>query len=419
MANAFNTNKNAPGIVAKLFAKMLADKVQFVKAIDKEDESTFGQSFKSVQPGDTIQIAKPARFSIRTGSTFSAQDIVEEKVPLVINQKKGVDVTISSNELATDIALKSWAKRVLDPAASRIAQEVESIVLTQAVTATQNFVGTPGTPVNAFLTYMQALQKLDENLAPMDDTRKVLINPAANTASVDALKGLFQSSQEIAKQYKTGYMGTTAGFDFMRNNLLPTITNGTAAGSITVTTTSSEAATTLALTGTGSQTLVAGQVFTIGAVFAVHPITKTVYSNLAQFVVTGGPYTASSGAFTGVTFTVGGGAYVRASNTAAGAVGLQNVSALPQGSAVVTLQTGTASTGYTNNIAFHPSAVRFCSVPLIMPSDVNFKAQETVDGITVRVLQQYDYSSDTLPMRLDILFGAAVVRSEWLCRLTN
>lgn len=411
MSNLFSTNKNAPGIVAKLAAGMLADKVQFVKAIDKEDETTFGQSFKSVQPGDTIYINKPARFTVRSGSTFAAQDVTEEKVALAVNNKRGVDVTVSSNELATDIALKSWAKRVLDPMISRLAQEVESIVMTNTYQQVANLVGTPGTPVNAFLTYAQATQKLDEYLAPMGD-RKVLINPAANTASVDALKGLFQSSEEIASQYKTGYMGTTAGFDFLRNNLLPSQTNGTQASTGgTVTTTSTNGATTLALTVTSGATITAGTVFTIASVFAVHPITKVSLGYLAQFVATNSQ-TASGTALTGLTFTVGGSAYVQ--NT----LGLQNVSALPQAAAAVVI-VGTASTSYVQNLAFHPSAVRFCSVPLVMPSDVNFKAQETVNGITVRVLQQYDYSSDTLPMRIDVLFGSAVVRPEWLARLTN
>lgn len=414
MANNFTTNKSAPGIVAKAFAKMLADKVQFVKSIDKEDESTWGKSFLSVQPGDTIQINKPARFTIRTGSTLTLQDIVEEKVPLAINNKIGVDVTVSSNQLATDIAFKSWAKRVLDPAASRLAQEVERLVLLQAVQGTSNLVGTAGTPVNSFLTYAQATQKLDEYLAPQDDKRKVLINPAANTASVDALKGLFQSSTEIASQYKTGYMGTTSGFDFMRNNLLPTITNGTQASTgATVTTTSLEAATTLALTVSSGATILTGQVFTIANVFAVHPITKVSLGYLAQFVATNNS-TASGTALTGLTFTVDGASAVYSGTSN----GLQNISALPQSGAAVVI-VGTAGTSYVQNIAYHPSAMRFASIPLIMPDDVSFKAQETVDGITVRVLQQYQVSDDTMPMRLDILFGAAVVRPEWMVRLTN
>lgn len=413
MANNFTTNKNAPGIVAKVFAKMLADKIQFVKAIDKEDESTFGKNFLSVQPGDTIYVNRPARFNIRTGSALTIQDVVEDKVALAVNQKIGVDVTVSSNQLATDIAFKSWAKRVLDPAASRLAQEVERLILTQAVSGTANLVGTPGTAVNAFLTYMQATQKLDENLAPMDN-RKVLITPGANAATVDALKGLFQSSTEIANQYKSGYMGTAAGFDFLRNALLPTITNGTqAATGATVTTTSAEGATTLALTVTSGATINAGQVFTIAGVSAVHPITKVPYPYLAQFVATNS-VTATGTALTGLTFVVDGqaGVFSSASN------GLQNVSQLPTSTSAVVL-VGVANTAYTQNIAFHPSAMRFCSVPLIMPDDVTFKAQETVDGITVRVLQQYQIADDTLPMRLDILFGGAVVRPEWLCRLTN
>ena len=68
----------------------------------------------------------------------------------------------------------------------------------------------------------------------------------------------------------------------------------------------------------------------------------------------------------------------------------------------------------------HPSAVRFCSVPLFNPgTGVMECSTETVDGISMRAMKYYDGDSDLLKMRLDIQFGTAVVRPEWLARVTS
>lgn len=409
MVNAINNVSDAGQVIAKIAAKMLADKVQFIKSIDKEPASSFNTQVNGFNVGQTIQISKPARFVPSTSAdiTSSIQDVVEQKVPLTLNIREVVPVALTSLEVQNQLALKDWSKRILDPAVSSIAQAVESTVLGLATNAVANTVGTAGSTTFDTDTMLSAGEKLAFNLAPQDDNWYALLNPTANRSAVNARKGLFQSSTDIAKQYKKGYIGEADGFTYLRNSMLTTHTRGTATGAITVATTSTEGATTIALTGTGAQTLLAGDVFTVASVFAVHPITKAIYPYLQQFVVTANN-TASSGSYTGVAISPA---------VYAGSNGLQNVNALPQSGAVVTL-VGSASTGYVQNMAYHKSAFRFVSVPLMKPNGTHMIGQETVDDMTIRVWMDSSILTDKMIMRLDFLGGFLAVRPEWAVRIT-
>jgi hypothetical protein len=329
MTNAINNIKDAGAVIAKLSAAMLADKVQFIKSIDKEPESTFNSQVNGFNPGQTIYVNKPARFVPTTNAdiTSSIQDVVEEKVAVTLNIRQVQAVALTSLEVQNSLALKDWSKRILDPAISSIAQGVESTVLTSAKNAVYNLVGSAGTTVFDTDTVLSAGERLAFGLAPQDGDQYLLLNPTANRSAVNARKGLFQSSSAIADQYKKGYIGDADGFTFLRNSMLPTHTRGTQTSTFTVTTTSTEADATIALTGTSGGTLKAGDVFTIASVFAVHPITKATLNYLQQFVVTANN-TAVSTAYSGVAISP---SIYAASN------GLQNVSALPQSSAAVTI----------------------------------------------------------------------------------
>jgi hypothetical protein len=409
MTNAINNIKDAGAVIAKLSAAMLADKVQFIKSIDKEPESTFNSQVNGFNPGQTIYVNKPARFVPTTNAdiTSSIQDVVEEKVAVTLNIRQVQAVALTSLEVQNSLALKDWSKRILDPAISSIAQGVESTVLTSAKNAVYNLVGSAGTTVFDTDTVLSAGERLAFGLAPQDGDQYLLLNPTANRSAVNARKGLFQSSSAIADQYKKGYIGDADGFTFLRNSMLPTHTRGTQTSTFTVTTTSTEADSTLALTGTSGGTLKAGDVFTIASVFAVHPITKATLNYLQQFVVTANN-TAVSTAYSGVAISP---SIYAASN------GLQNVSALPQSSAAVTI-VGNLSTGYVQNLAYHKSAFRFVSVPLMKPNGAHMVGQETVDGMTVRVWMDSAILTDKMIMRIDLLGGFAAVRPEWACRIT-
>lgn len=412
MANTFNTLKNAPGVIAKAAAKILADELQFCKSIAKSPEEDYNGK-NGYSAGDTIYVSKPARFVPQNtfDITSSMQDITEDKAALTLNVISTVGVNIDSLEFATVFDLKNTINRVVRPGALAIAQDVESQFLTSATNAVYNSVGTAGAGVFDPDTILSAREKMNKYLCPKDDNRFFLSDSTANRSAVGTRKGLFQSSTEISKQYKSGMVGVADGFTWLENELLVSHARSTqaATGATVTTTLSGEGVAIMNVTGTSGGILKKGDVFTIGSVFAVHPQTKKVYPFLQQFTVLA-DNTAVSTAYTGVTFSPA--IYTSVSK------GLQNVDSFPQGSAAIVV-VGTASTSYTQNLAFHREAFRMVSVPLIMPKAVEVAAQETVDGITVAVIRAFDVLKRRMVTRLDFLGGIVAVRPEWACRITS
>lgn len=414
MSNTFNTLKSAPGVIAKLAAGMLEDEMQFCKSIDKADESDFDGK-NGYNAGDTIYVSKPARFipGSTADITSTIQDVLEEKVPLTLDIRRVVPIALTSAEIATEASLKSWTNRILKPAVSSMAQYIEKEMLLRATNAVYNAVGTPGSTVFDTDTMLSANQKLDEFLAPMSDDRFALLNPAANRSAVNSRKGLFQSSDEISKQYKRGVIGLADGFTYLHNNLLAPHANGAdvtgiAVESTVVTITNGMA--TLGVDGvTSGATITKGTVFTISSVNAVHPITKQDLGYLQQFVVTA-DVTETSG--NSVTLAISPAIYYTTTDPR------QNVTAAPVDETGVLVFVAPVTTSYTQNLAFAKSAFRMASVPLVQPDGLDMSAQETYKGITMRVIRDYDVLTDKLIMRLDFLGGFVAVRPEWACRIT-
>jgi hypothetical protein len=414
MSNAVNTLKAAPGVIAKLAAGMLEDQLQFCKSIDKADASDFDGK-NGYNAGDTIYVSKPARFIPTTSAdvTSAIQDVVEEKIALPLDIRYVVPVALTSAEIATDLSLKSWANRVLKPAVSSMAQYIEKSMINKATNYTSNCVGTAGSTVFDTDTMLSAGQKLDEFLAPMSDDKFALLSPAATRSAVNARKGLFQSSEEISKQYKNGVIGQADGFSYLRNNLLKSLTLGADVSGMAVeasVVTIANGMSTLGVDGvTSGATIKAGTVFTISGVNAVHPITKADLGYLQQFVVTA-DVTETSG--NSVTLAISPSIYYTTTDPR------QNVSAAPVDETGAIVFVGSASTTYTQNLVYAKSAFRMASVPLVLPDGLDMAAQETYKGFTVRVVRDYDILTDKLIMRLDFLGGLAPVRPEWACRVT-
>jgi len=412
MANTFNTNKDAPGIIAKAAAKMLADSLQFTKSISKVDPEDF-KGKNGYGAGDTIYISKPARYIPQNtfDITSSVQNITEEKVALSLDTISTIGIEIDSLEFASDIEMKNVIKRVVKPAVSSIGQDVEQRFLEKASDATYNVVGTAGSTVFDPDTILSAREKMNKFLAPKDDERYICFDSTAGRSAVNARKGLFQSSDEIAKQYKQGFIGLADGFKWMENELLNDHENGNDVTSVLINGAVSSGSSTITIDGltitTG--TVTKGQVFTIAGVYAVHPITKKTYTFLQQFVVTADATANGAGQ---ATVSISPSIYSSAD------VGLQNVSALPADNAPLVF-IGAASTTYTQNLAYHKDAFRMVSVPLIMPQRAEFAAQETVDGITVAIVRDWDINKRRMVTRLDFLGGLVADRPEWASRITS
>jgi len=297
--------------------------------------------------------------------------------------------------------LDDFSKRIIQPAMATLISDIESSMMTAVTKDIYNSVGTAGTTPNAFLTFGQARAKLNQGLAPKDSRRRVQLDSVAMASMVDTGKGLFQDANSIAEQYREGLIGRTSGFDWYENERIYTHTTGSDHTTVTVNDASIASGDTTITTAGGNVTV--GTVFTFSgdAVKAVHPETKVAYAHDQQFVITavnGNDWTFSPAIIT------------------SGA--RQNVSKLPTTGAAITL-VGSASTAYPQHLAYHEDAFAFVTADLEMPEGVHFAAREMLDGLSVRVVRQYDINNDNIPCRIDILHGYKTLREQLACRITG
>jgi hypothetical protein len=164
-----------------------------------------------------------------------------------------------------------------------------------------------------------------------------------------------------------------------------------------------EGSTTLVLTGLGSTVIKAGDVFTVADCYAVNPQTRESTGSLYQFV-----------ALADVTASTTASVTVPAMYSASQA--LATVDALPVSGKAVTFF-GSASTQYPQNLIYHRDAITFATADLLMPQGVDMASRQVHNGISLRVVRQYDINNDRLPCRIDVLYGYSVIRPQMAVRL--
>ncbi|MCK5563691.1 MAG: hypothetical protein KAJ07_00455 [Planctomycetes bacterium] len=379
---------------------VLHEQLNLIGNINRQYDDQFAKSGGKI--GSTLRIREPNQFTVRTGRVASPQDVTNTQVTLTLATQKGVDMEFSSAEMALDIDL--FSENYITPAMQRLASEIEADVFT-VTQDVYNLVGTPGTTPATLKVFLDAKAKLQQFLTPRGN-RNMTINSDTEASIVDALKGLFQDSSAISRQYLEGLMGRTAGMDWWQNELIHVHTNGSMGGTPLVDG-ASQTGSSLVTDGWGtSNTITKGTVITLAGVFAVHPETKTAYPFLQQFVVTA-LATASSGAAT---------LAISPSITTSGA--RQTVSGSPADNAVIT-PVGAASTAYAQNLAFHKDAFTFVTADLELYADAKQISRQVMDGISMRIWQASDIREDSNITRIDVLYGFLATRPQLACRVTS
>jgi hypothetical protein len=334
---------------------------------------------------------------VRNTATLNAQDTTESSVDLKVATQKGVDLNFTSVDLTMN--LDDFSDRVLEPALSVLAATIEADAMNmyKDVYNQVNGIGAAAT----FAKVLQGRKILVDNLAPLN-ARTCNLNTQDNVDLVDALKGLFNDTSTIARQNREGFMGRTAGFDFMENTLWPAHARGAANGAYAVAGAGQTGSTLAVSTGAGAA--VTGDVFTIAGVFRVHPETKAATKDLQPFTLTADyPGGAGNLAISPAIVTSG---------------ASQNVSGSPANGAAISFA-GVANTAYGISMAYQKGAFAFATADMVMPRGVDFAAREVFDGVSMRIVRQYDINNDKFPCRLDVLYGYKTLRPQLACRLAN
>lgn len=392
-----------PTAVTREALAVLHQKLNFVGNINRSYDDSFAKTGAKI--GNTLKIRLPNQYTTRVGPTLAAQDTIEQSVDLVVSQQRGVDLEFTSTDLT--LSLQDFSERVLEPAMTQLAASIESDAMSMYQDVSQSFWNN-GAAAN-FNRVLQGRKLLQDALAPMN-ARTAMLNTQDNIDLVDALKGLFNDQKTVSQQYREGYMGRTAGFDFNENTLLPLHTRGAANAAYTTSTLVGVLATNgtaySAITvATGTGNLAKGDVFTIANCFRVHPETKQSTGVLQQFTVT--------------TAHAGGAGSVQISPAIVLGGSRQNC-VIPTTSATAAITVlGTASTAVGTSLLFQKDAFAFATADLVMPKGVDFAAREVMDGISMRIVRQYNINNDTFPCRLDVLYGYRAIRPQLAVRLHN
>lgn len=402
--------------------RLLHNKIGLAGTIDRQYDDSFAKT--GAKAGKTINIRRPVQYQIRDGNTASYQDTNETTVPLTVGQPFGIDWAFDDVDLT--LSIDKFSERYLEPAAARLATELD-LRVSRMYKSVANLVGTPGAYPNTLDDVtglvLGAGAALDNNAAPRDDERYFLLNPLANAKTVGKLAGLFNPSQELSKQYRSGMMGSALGFDFLMSQNVANHTvgglggvplvNGAGQGTTNVGATDNPYAANTALvtdgwTAAAANRLKAGDVITIAGVYAVNPENKQSTGALQQFVLTSD--VASDGAGNATLpispAIIAGGAY-------------QNVTALPADNAAITVVTGNANTTYPQNLAYHKSAFTLATVDLEIPKGVDMASRAASDGISIRFVRAFDITNNQRLCRFDILAGFVAQRPEWATRVTG
>ena len=391
-------------MITRKALEILENNLVITRNVNRQYDDSF--AVEGAKIGSTLRIRLPDRALVTDGAALQVQDDNEQFTTLSVATQKHIGVNFTSAELT--MQLDDFAERVLKPRISQLASSVDADVA-NAYKTIGNSVGTPGTTPSTSLVLLQAQQKLNENAAVMTP-RYATVNPAANAALVEGMKGLFNPTDTVSRQFKNGMMGTgVLGFDEVNmSQSIKVHTTGTrdASASTTVKTTiTSEGASSIVLTqGSVTTTIKAGDVFTVADCFAVNPQTRESTGSLFQFVALADA-TAVAGDWT-----------VTVSPIYSSATALATVTALPVSGKAVTFL-GAASSQYAQNLVYHKDAITFATADLLLPQGVDMAARAVHNGISLRVVRQYDINNDRMPCRIDVLYGYSVIRPQMGVRL--
>lgn len=405
MANGFQN----PVMYTDETLRVLANNIILGKKVSRKWQKEFGKDAMKI--GDTINIRRPARFTVTTGQAFAGQDYTETSIPLVVNQQKHIDTAFTSADLT--LKVQDFSDRVIKPGAIQLAQTIDIDGYINAKNTVGNLTGTFGTAPNNVSFLFDIGKKLDDFSVPRDGNRYYAMDQASNAAQVGALTGFFNQQTQVGKQYTDGVFvdGTnTVGLKIAMSQNVARQTVGPLGGS-PVTNGASQGLTagwantgnliTNGWTAAAALRLRAGDIITAVGCNSVNPVTKQSTGQLMQFTVLADTSSDASGNAT-----------IPISPAIITAGPFQNVTASPtNGGAIVT--NGNASTSYVRNLAWHEDAFELAVVKMVDLAEFGgWGAVRSQDGFSLRVFRQAAISSDTVGNRVDALYGWATPYPE-------
>lgn len=387
--------------------------------------------------GTSVQIRKPVKFQVTKSRVRTSSAITEQYITLTCATQAHVSWEFNSVELT--MTIEQYSERYIRPACAVLANTVDADLcalyddIWNVVVESTGFVDP-----HTFMVMGKAMQRLDEEAAPPND-RCVVLNPGGHWAMANALVGLYGPASAQEQALRKGFLGRIAGADVYMDQNIKTHTVGkwatdsaamSSASRFKVHTTADSASSGGLPTGakvdvtdnkrimldgfnrgTAIAVLKTGDTFTIAGCYAVNPMSGESTGQLRSFVVTSDAYSITVS-------TIEDCVYVNFLPQMIHTGPYKTVDTIPQLEAAVQVF-GVPNTNMPQNLAFQKNAFALVMVPLEVPQGVSFSSSVTEDGISIRLIKDYDITNDQEIIRLDILYGVSTIYPELAVRIAG
>jgi len=280
MANSFLTSN----LISKEAVAIFKALNSFIGTGYRKYENMFNDN--TYKSGDTINVRLDNFYVGARGDTVTAEDIVEESIPVTIGPLYSVPIRYRPTDLQREIA--DFSAEFIMPAARRLVAMMNTDIANAAKTQINNFVGDPMAYVNSFKA-LDAVNPVMDELNMNNYRRYVCLNPqnAHELRSAPSLQNSFVSpiNKDITYDARIGRL---ADFDVMKDNSISLHTAGThaTAGSIQVDTAVSSGTTILLKGLTAGATFKAGDPLSFAGVYKFDKINRQAINSNFQVTVT-------------------------------------------------------------------------------------------------------------------------------------
>lgn len=363
--------------------------------------------------------------------TTGVQDTVFGSEQFTVNKVFGSSMGWGDFVRIRDIG-DAKESEAIKAAATQLAEKIDGYILRVATLASNNWVGTPGNAIDDYGDFVSAYTRLKEEGVDDADLRGILSYTDKQALGSDVTE-LPAPDALATNTFRQGFTGQINNIPTLFTQQLPTLTTGTrtngaivgAANNVNYKAVAISSAPgryltqTLPVDGLGTtNTVKAGEVFTIAGVFAYDNRLGASIGRLQQFTVIEDA-TAVAGAATLRIFP----AIIVPGTGTGGDIGVNTahatVSAIPADDAVVTWL-GTANTQYRPRVVLQKEAIVVNTAPLIMPATgIGTTKKLTKLPLSVRMWQNSDFATGDHSVRFDVALTANIRERRRIVRVNG
>jgi len=329
--------------------------------------------------GATVNVRVPASLTAQDfvqGTNASAQDVTETYVPVVLNRHKDVTVALTTQDKT--LKIRDFAKQIIEPAVIPIAEAIDTDIAVKLYEKAASSVS--GNSSSTDLTDIAGLvKKLDINKAPTGQ-RSLVVGPEHKYRYIKLPNLSYNMNAGDDSALRRADMGDVYGLRSYMSQLTP-----------------ASSADTPGTLAAATYNVASGDTDKVD--IAAASIAEGTYEIGDGFIYNGTIYRfTTNGALT--------------SNAAAN---IATSPAFPANVASIAAVVLPAS----SSLAFHRNALALATRTLELPEGAAKSAIANFEGISIRVVYDYDWKSKSDIISFDVLYGVKELRTGLIAKLVG